>query len=62
MEIGLIQDEEIALLLSTFIPINDICKYIIDLKNNIERTETLNYHMERWETISSKYFQYTIIK
>ena len=57
MEIGLIQDEEIALLLSTFIPINDICKYIIDLKNIIERKETLSYHTERWETIASKYFR-----
>ena len=57
METGLIKDEEISLLLLTLIPINDICMDIIDLKNNIERTETLNYHMERWETISSKYFQ-----
>ena len=56
METGLIKDEEISLLLLTLIPINDICMDIIDLKNNIERTETLNYHMERWETISSKYF------
>jgi len=57
MEIGLIQDEEIALLLSTFIPINDICKYIIDLKNTIERKETLSYHTGNWETIASKYFR-----
>lgn len=57
METGLIKDEEISLLLLTLIPINDICTDIIDLKNNIERTETLNYHIERWETISSKYFQ-----
>ena len=33
-----------------------LSKYIIDLTEKIEKDEALEYHIERWETISGKYF------
>ena len=39
------------------IPISDLCLKIINLKEIYELNDTLNYHVERWETISSKYFR-----
>ena len=53
MEVGLTNNEEILMNLLSIIPILPICKGIIDLKDKIERKETLNYHVERWVTISS---------
>ena len=49
--------ELLILLLLERIPIIDICYKIICLKNKIELMETRNYHIERWENISSKYFR-----
>jgi hypothetical protein len=47
---------EIYLLLREKIPIREIINQILDEKEKIERRESLEYHIERWETISSKYF------
>ena len=57
MEIALTNNEEILMSLLSIIPILPICKGIIDLKDEIERKDTLNYHVERWVTISSLYFR-----
>ena len=57
MEIALTNNEEILMRLLSIIPILPICKGIIDLKDEIERKDTLNYHVERWVTISSLYFR-----
>ena len=50
-------DQQISLLLSEFIPIDTIRYKIIQMKNKKEKKEALEYHIERWETISSKYFR-----
>ena len=34
-----------------------LSKYIVGLVDKIEKKEALDYHIERWETISSKYFR-----
>lgn len=57
MEIALLTNEVISLYLSNFIPIPEIRNKIIKYKNQNEKKETLDYHIERWETISSKYFR-----
>jgi len=53
----LTNDQQISLLLSEFIPIDVIRYKIIQMKNKKEKKEALEYHIERWETISSKYFR-----
>jgi len=53
----LTNDQQISLLLSEFIPIEPIRYKIIQMKNKKEKKEALDYHIERWETISSKYFR-----
>ena len=53
----LTNDKQISLLLSQFIPIEPIRYKIIQMKNKKEKKEALDYHIERWETISSKYFR-----
>jgi len=35
----------------------DVCRYINQLRINDEKLDSLNYHIERWENISSKYFR-----
>ena len=57
MEVALTNNEEILMNLLSIISILPICKDIIDLKDEIERKDTLNYHVERWVTISSLYFR-----
>jgi len=39
------------------ISIPEIVFKILDMKHEIERREALEYHIERWETISSNYFR-----
>jgi len=56
MEIALKRDEIIRLYLKAFIPINEICNEIIKIKNEEEKRETLEYHMNRWETIAGEYY------
>lgn len=50
-------DVLLILLLLERIPIIDICYKIINFKNKMELIESRNYHIERWENISSKYFR-----
>ena len=57
MEIALTNDEEIIMILSRKIYIPEIVYKIIQWKHKLEDKNTLNYHIERWETISSKYFR-----
>tara|TARA_Y100000996_G_C22440365_1_gene609544 strand:+ start:544 stop:951 length:408 start_codon:yes stop_codon:yes gene_type:complete len=39
------------------LPIKELCIKIINLKKHYEMVDAYNYHIERWETISSKYFK-----
>ena len=57
MSISLNKDKLISLYLSRLIPINELKFKIIKLKTILENKESLEYHIERWETISSKYFR-----
>lgn len=57
MEFELPINAQIYLLLLTKIHINNICKKIIFMKKKLEIEESILYHTERWETISSKYFR-----
>lgn len=51
------KDEEIYLLLSKFISEPNICKYIIEEKNILEKKEILEYHYERWKNISCLHYE-----
>ena len=55
MEFALKNDEMIRLYLKVFIPIPEICNKIIDIKNNKEFEETLEYHIDRWESIAGEH-------
>lgn len=55
MEFALKHDEMIRLYLKVFIPIPEICNKIIDIKNNEEFEETLEYHIDRWESIAGEH-------
>lgn len=57
MSISLNKDKLISLYLSRLIPIDILRFKIIKLKTILENKESLEYHIERWETISSKYFR-----
>lgn len=48
---------EIYLLLSEKIPIKELIWKILDEKEKVERGEALEYHVDRWEKISYKYFR-----
>ena len=50
-----VKDIEIYIILSELMPIEYIRVSIIDLKNQIEREEALEYHIERYKTIYTKY-------
>lgn len=56
MEFALKHDEMIRLYLKVFIPIPEICNKIIDIKNNKEYEDSLDYHMNRWESISGEHY------
>lgn len=56
MEISLKKDEQIRLYLKYFIPIPEICSYIIGLKNDSEKAEALEYHKKRWEIIAGEHY------
>ena len=51
------KNEMIYLLLREKIPIKEIIHKILDEKEKIERKEALEYHIDMWELISSKYFR-----
>ena len=51
------KNEIIYLLLREKIPIKEIIHKILDEKEKIERKEALEYHIDMWGLISSKYFR-----
>ncbi len=51
------KNETIHLLLREKIPIREIVIKILDEKEKIEIKEALEYHIEQWELISTKYFR-----
>lgn len=57
MIITLDSNKRIEYYLSHFIEELEICKYIINLKNDMEEKDIFEYHHERWENISGKYFK-----
>lgn len=56
MEFSLRKDESIRLYLKVFIPIPEICNKIIELKNDMEHEDTLEYYKNRWETIAGEHY------
>ena len=50
-------DQQILSILLDYIPIVQICNIIIDMKNTSENKETLQYHMDRWDSIALKYIK-----
>ena len=62
MNYPLTTNQEILLSLSRVIPINELRYKIMAYKNHIEKKEALEYHSERWETISSGYFRATEVQ
>jgi len=57
MIITLSNNKRIEYYLSHFINEPDICKYIVDMKNNMEEKDAFEYHYERWETIAGTYYK-----
>ena len=57
MIITLKNNKRIEYYLSHFIDEPEICKYIVDLKNNMEEKNTYEYHYERWETLAGSYYK-----
>ncbi len=55
MKFSLNRDEWIRLYLKVFIPIPEICNKIIELKNSKEYEESLEYHVNRWESIAGEH-------
>lgn len=51
------KDINIYLSLLKLLKNNDMSRYINSLRIKMETDDTINYHIERWETISSKYFR-----
>ena len=49
--------KQILSILLNYIPIVHICNIIIDMKNTSENKETLQYHMNRWDSIALKYIK-----
>ena len=49
--------KHILSILLNYIPIVQICNIIIDIKNTSEKKETLQYHMNRWDSIALKYIK-----
>ena len=56
MEFALKNDERIRLYLKELIPIPEICNKIIKLKNSKEYEDSLDYHMNRWESIAGEHY------
>jgi len=57
MDYPLKSDQLIYLYLSIFLPIDEICYKIIDYKNRLERKDTLDYHMDRWNNIAGSHYR-----
>jgi hypothetical protein len=56
MEVSLKKDEYIRLYLKYFLPIPEICNCIIKEKNNMEKNDSLKYHLNRYENIVGEYY------
>jgi len=56
MEYSLSNNEYIFLYLSQLIPINDIIVRIINIKEELEKKDTLEYYKDRWLNISLVYY------
>ena len=52
----MILNEEIRFIFYNIFPF-EVMDNIINIKNKVEEKETLEYHIERWEKISSLYFR-----
>jgi hypothetical protein len=50
-ELSLTNDENINMILSRFIPIQELRKDIIEKKKELEKEEILEYYNERWNNI-----------
>lgn len=50
------KNETIYLLLKEIIPIREIVLEILKIHNETEKREALEYHVDQWDIISSKYF------
>jgi len=57
MEEELSTNKQILSILLDYIPNDHICNIIIDMKNTSENKETLQYHMNRWDSIALKYIK-----
>ena len=55
-ELSLTNDENINMILSRFIPIQELRKDIIEKKKELEKEEILEYYNERWNNIIGYYF------
>tara|TARA_B110000285_G_scaffold219817_1_gene270823 strand:+ start:13 stop:423 length:411 start_codon:yes stop_codon:yes gene_type:complete len=51
------KDKEIYNILCNIFDNTDVSKIILDKKNNIEKIETLNYHINRWNNISGHFYK-----
>lgn len=56
MDYSLSNNEYIFLYLSQLIPINDIIVRIINIKEELEKKDTLEYYKDRWLNISLVYY------
>ena len=56
MDYSLSNNEYIFLYLSQIIPINDVIIKIINIKEELEKKETLEYYKDRWLNISLVYY------
>lgn len=56
MEYSLKKDECIQLYLKYLIPIPEICNKIIKIKNDSEKKDALNYHIDRWINIAGEFY------
>ena len=50
-------DENIIDILFCIIPVIEICERIVYFKNDAEKKEALEYHVESWERIAGAYFK-----
>ena len=51
------KDKEIYNILCNIFDNTDVSKIILDIKNIIEKKETLNYHINRWNKISGHFYK-----
>ena len=57
MKYSLTNDESITEILLCVIPVIEICEEIVHLKNDSEKADALEYHIEAWDRIAGAYFR-----